>query len=109
MRTASSLLALLVLAAPAAADTLKVPQDFATIGDAVAAAADADTINVSKGTYLETVSIAVPNLKLVGKNATIDAQFSGTCVNVDASGVSITGFTLCNGTNGIFAGGDNIT
>jgi parallel beta-helix repeat protein len=109
MRTASIVTVLLVLAAPAAADTLKVPQDFATIGDAVAAAADGDTISVSKGTYLETVSVTVPNLKLVGKNATIDAQFAGTCLNIEASGVSVSGFTLANGTNGIFASGDNIS
>ena len=109
MRTAPTLLVLLALAAPAAADTLKVPADFATIGDAVAAAVDGDTINVSKGTYLETVSVAVPNLKLVGKNATIDAQFAGTCLNIDANGVSVSGFTLANGTNGIFASGSDIT
>ena len=87
MRTAPTLLVLLVLAAPAAADT----------------------INVSKGTYLETVMITVPNLKLVGKSATIDAQFAGTCLNVEADGVSISGFTLANGTNGIFASGADIS
>lgn len=91
---------LLALAASAAAETLKVPADFDTINGAVAAANDGDTVVVSKGVYFETVTIANA-VKLVGKKAVIDAQFNGNCITVDITNVSISGFTLVNGTRGI--------
>jgi parallel beta-helix repeat protein len=93
--------AVLALAASAAADTLKVPQDFPTIGAAAAIAQDGDTISVAKGTYLETVVIDAPNVKLVGKKAVIDAQFGGNCITVNADGCSLSGFTLVNGFDGV--------
>lgn len=99
---------LLLLSAPAAADTLKVPSQFQTIGDAVAAAQDGDTISVAKGTYLETVTLAVANVKMVGKNAVIDAQYADACLTISADGVSVTGFTFVNGTDGVFASGADI-
>jgi parallel beta-helix repeat protein len=101
--------ALLALASPASADTLKVPAQFATITDAVAAAQDGDTISVAKGTYRELVSVAVPNVKLVGKNAVIDAEFQGIALQLLADGVSASGFTVVNGTDGIFASGIDIS
>jgi len=93
--------ALLALAASAAANTLKVPSQFPTIGAALLNAGDGDTISVSKGTYLESITVDVPNVKLVGKKATIDANYLGNCISVSANGVSISGFTLINGADGV--------
>ncbi len=112
MRPSARLLApcaLLALVASASAETHKVPADHATIADAVAAAADGDTIIVSKGTYRESVSVSVPNLELIGKNAVIDAEYAGPCLQLLADGISVTGFTLVNGTDGVFGSGANIS
>lgn len=108
-RTPAALLALALLSAPAAADTLKVPAQFATIAAAEAAAADGDTIVVAKGTYAENVIVDVPNLTLVGKGAVIDGEYADPCLEVVADGVTVRGFTLVNGTDGIFASGAGIT
>ena len=102
-------IALLALAAPAAADTHKVPKEFATIGEAVVAAQPGDTILVSKGTYLEQVTVGVADLKLVGKQAVIDAEYAGPCLDIQADGVSVSGFKLVNGTNGLLANGTDIS
>ena len=71
------------------------------IGDAVAAAAAGDVINVAPGTYAEAVVITKP-LSLAGQNATINAQGfdRGIFVNGLAapglSGVHVSGFTVKN-------------
>ncbi len=52
-----ALLAVLLLAAPAAAGVLKVPADFPTIQAAVDAALPGDVVRVSAGSYAETVLI----------------------------------------------------
>ena len=104
----SACIALLALAAPAAADTIKVPKDFATINEAVAAAVAGDTVSVSKGTYVEQVVVAVSGIKLVGKQAVIDAEYGGACIDIQADDVGVSGFTLVNGTTCLFAQGSNI-
>ena len=85
----SALVALLALAAPAAADTLKVPKDFATINEAVAAAVAGDTVSVSKGTYAEQVVVSTSGIKLVGKQAVIDAEYAGACLDIQADDVGV--------------------
>jgi hypothetical protein len=47
-----------LLSVPAAAETLRVPQDHPTIQAAVDAAVDGDTILISAGTYAEEVQVA---------------------------------------------------
>jgi hypothetical protein len=91
--------ALAVLAAPALADTLRVPSEATpTIQSAVEAAADGDTILVAAGNYNETVT-------LVGRNdLTLRAQGaavldSGTFTIAGGGGISLVGFTVQN-TNG---------
>jgi parallel beta-helix repeat protein len=106
MRTASALLVLLALNAPAAAETLKVPGEFETIAAAVAAAAEGDTISVAKGTYVENLAIGTNGLKLVGHSAIIDGSFIAPCMAIVASDVSVIGFTLVNGTEGLVATGN---
>jgi parallel beta-helix repeat protein len=103
------LLALLALAAPAAADTLKVPGQFPTINAAILAATAGDTVIVAKGTYLEQVFVGVAGIKLVGKGAVIDGQYAGVCIDIQADDVSVAGFTLANGLMGLFAVGAGTT
>src|SRR5207302_1413069 len=92
-----------------AAGTLCVNQGgtsgcYSKIGDAVAAAANFDTIIVAHGTYAEDVQIEKP-LSLVGENAKntiIDATGLANGIYVDGldrpglHGVVITGFTIKN-------------
>ena len=104
----SACIALLALAAPALADTIKVPKDFDTINEAVAAAQAGDTVSVSKGTYIEQVFVGVSGIKLVGKQAVIDAEYGAACIDIQADDVSVSGFTLVNGATGLFATGSNI-
>ncbi len=64
--------ALLLLPARAAADTLLVPQDHATIQAAVDAAADGDTIQVKGGTYPEAVLVGgKTNLVITAKGKVV--------------------------------------
>ncbi len=74
-----------LLSLPAAADTLHVPQDHATIQAAVDAAADGDTIRVSAGTYPEALLVS-------GKSGLI-LQALGKVV-LDAGGAEDNGVRL---------------
>src|SRR5262245_12173876 len=93
----SSAGAALLLASPAAADTLKVPQDFETIQAAVDAAATDDVVQVSKGIYNENVVVNTGGITLSGKSAVINGGYAGNCITVNAGEVTIQGFTLVNG------------
>ena len=99
-------LALLVTAAPARADTIKVPADFSTIQAAVTAAEDGDVVVVSPGVYDEQVVIFTPGITLRGKKAVIDAGYEGPCLRVAAENVTVTGMVLVNCTVGL---GDDFT
>lgn len=68
---------------------------FSSIKAAVAAASDGATITVCPGTYVEDVIVGKP-LNLVGQNATIDATGLENGIQVVASNVSVSGFTLEN-------------
>jgi parallel beta-helix repeat protein len=82
------------------------PGDYPTISAAVAAAQPGDTINVSPGTYNESVVVSVPNIEIIG-GITTDADdpiSSGPSIvtptggpygfDVEADNVTIQGFTV---------------
>ncbi len=92
--------ALALLAAPAGADTLKVPGDFATIQAAIDAAQPGDTIDVAKGTYAEAVVfLARTNITMRGKGfPRIDGGGGAVPLCIDGStDITILGFVLANG------------
>jgi nitrous oxidase accessory protein NosD len=68
---------------------------FATIADAVAAAPAGGTVVVCPGTYAEHVLID-KSLTLTGQNATIDATHLSNGIQVVASNVTVSGFTVEN-------------
>jgi parallel beta-helix repeat protein len=61
------------------------------------------TVNVVAGTYVENVNInkAVSLLGAGAASTTINGNGTGNCISLAASGVTIDGFTLTNGYNGV--------
>lgn len=97
-RAAAALLAALcALAGPAAAEVLKVPQDYTSIQDALDAAAPGDVVKVGPGVYREALQVLVEDLVLEGSGATLDGEFAAPCVTIAANGVTLDGLTLING------------
>ncbi len=92
--------------------TIYVPTDFPTIQEAIDAAIPGDTVYVYSGTYQEQV-IVNKTVNLVGEdkiNTIIDGlQQPGDVVYLNASLVSVTGFTITKGEGGVhvFAGQNN--
>jgi parallel beta-helix repeat protein len=85
-------------------DTIRVPQDYPTIQEAINQANPGDTIQVSSGTYHENIFIN-KTLTLIGedKNNTIiiGPGCGSTVIQANLTTVNISGFTIQNGTNGI--------
>ncbi len=90
--------------------TITVPGDHATIGAAVAAAADGDVINVSPGSYTENVVVdkAVVIRGVQGSDVTsVTTASTGHAESVfwiQASDVTISGFTISGATGKWSAG-----
>ena len=68
---------LIALATLANATDLNVPADYATIQDAVNAAASGDTIHIAPGVYVAQTWISNKNLTLIGQPGTILRAFPG--------------------------------
>ena len=80
--------------------TIKVPDDYPTIQEAINAASPGDTIQVAAGTYYELVTVN-KTVTLTGENpltTIIDHAF----VVRNVSNVVISGFTIRNGGDGVF-------
>jgi parallel beta-helix repeat protein len=78
--------------------TLYVPTRYKTIQEAINMASTGDTIFVSSGTYYENV-IVNKTLALAGEDretTIIDANGTGTAIEVRANNVNISGFTIKN-------------
>jgi len=87
--------------------TITVPGDYPTIQSAINAASPGDTILVAAGTYLENV-ILNKTVRLAGEacyTTIIDGDRRGTVVSATADNVSISGFTIRNGSStGVYSG-----
>jgi len=84
-------------------NTIRVPEDYLQIQQAIDAADPGDVIQVASGTYFENLEIGKP-LRLVGEGSgkTVIAN-TGTVVKVaHTHNVEITGFSVQDGTYGIF-------
>lgn len=93
-----------LLVRPVAATTIVVPSPGITrIQDAINAAFDGDTIQVSPGVYFERVNVtkSVTLLGLDSGTTVIDGFGNGSVVHVKANNVAISGFTIRNGFRGI--------
>lgn len=81
-----------------------VPGDFATVQDAVDAAADGDTVCVGAGTFPGTVSVVGRDVRIAGKGrarTVLDGGGLGTTVAVDGgSAVELAGLTVTGGAGG---------
>jgi len=94
---------IIVLLAPklelAKAETITVPDDFATIQAAMDAANPGDTVFVKAGWYNETITVN-RTIALVGENresVIVDGNGARTVLCVTASGVSICNLTVTGG------------
>jgi nitrous oxidase accessory protein len=93
-----------------ASTVITVPTDYPTIQEAVNAANLGDTVKVLAGTYYEHV-VVNKSISLMGENCTavvVDGDNgSNNVFSVVADNVSICGFTIRNGHNGVFVEGEN--
>jgi len=86
--------------------TIRVPQDYQTIQEAINWASAGDTIMVAAGTYHENV-VVHETVSIIGqdRNTTI-IDGSGSeiepVVRIEANNVSLSGFTIQNGYQGIW-------
>lgn len=81
-----------------------VPSVYPDINTAISAACSGDVVLVAPGTYRELVDFQGKSIELRSESGPgvtiIDADFSGSCVNVidvSGGGASVRGFTLRNG------------
>ncbi|MCW4003677.1 MAG: right-handed parallel beta-helix repeat-containing protein [Candidatus Bathyarchaeota archaeon] len=90
--------------AKAGSTIIKVPENYPTIQAAINQAQPGDTIQVSSGTYYENLYIN-KTLTLIGaeKSSTliVGTGHANSVVQVNFTTVSISGFTITNGTYGI--------
>lgn len=78
--------------------TIRVPQDYASIQEALDAASQGSLIIVGEGVYRESLLIN-KGLTLNGENRNttiIDGSGLGSGLRIEANDVSISGFTVCN-------------
>ncbi|MCK4830958.1 DUF1565 domain-containing protein, partial [bacterium] len=84
----------------------RVPYDYSTISQAVAAAREGDTVWVAPGTYKEKL-VLERSINLIGEDSKTcilkgdEGANNSTIVTVSDS-VHIAGFTISNGKTGIF-------
>jgi len=82
----------------------RVPEEYQTIQGAINAANDRDVISVGPGIYYEHISVNKA-VTLLGEEAIIDGNGTGSVISVTKDNVEISGFTIQNGYRGIFLSG----
>ena len=83
---------------------IRVPADYPTIEEAILAAVPGSTILVSSGTYRENLVIN-KTLTLMGEDkllTIIDGSATEIVVHIKANMVTVKGFTIRNGTQGVY-------
>jgi parallel beta-helix repeat protein len=87
----------------ASPDTIRVPQDYPTIQEAINHANPGDTVSVSAGTYYENLHID-KNLTLTGENRETTILNGGGFCGIEAisANVTISGFKILNVSSGIY-------
>jgi parallel beta-helix repeat protein len=94
---------------------IKVPDDFPTIQEAINAAENGNTILVAEGVYYENIVIDKSlTLRGIGRpviDGSLKASegWEGTVVIIEANGVTIEGFEIMHGANGIAGETSNST
>jgi nitrous oxidase accessory protein len=85
--------------------TITVPDDYASIQEALDNAEDGDTVFVKKGVYVENPVVRKP-VTLTGedRNATVLDVTAG--LKVESDGVTVKGFTIYDGYDGISLAGN---
>jgi parallel beta-helix repeat protein len=99
------------------ADTLKVPDDYGTIQEAINAAEYGDTVEVAEGAYVENITLknGVAVIGAGASNTTIDGGAAGSVVtSIDCGPDTVLeGFTITNGETdkggGMYNNGGNPT
>jgi len=83
--------------------TIRVPQDYPTIQEAINVANPGDTVYVRSGMYYEQVIINKPDLTLAGedRDITVINGSEGDAVSLKADNAKIRGFTIQEGDSGI--------
>ncbi|MDT8783160.1 MAG: right-handed parallel beta-helix repeat-containing protein [Candidatus Bathyarchaeota archaeon] len=92
----------LILPVPvkAASKTIVVPDDYASIQDAIDNASDGDTIFIKKGVYVEN-PVVNKSVSLVGEDRATTVIDVTAGIKVQKDGVTITGLTIYDGYDGI--------
>jgi len=82
--------------------TIVVPDDYATIQQAIDNAYPSNTIYVKAGTYHENLILNKPDLTLIGENRNITVIHGDQyVVSIEANNVKVSGFTIINGSIGV--------
>jgi len=107
------LISIILISSFAFSATINVPGDYSTIQDGINVSISGDTVLVADGHYYETISMAGKNISLLSENGPentiIDGYGGDTTIVVLMSywGESIenviSGFTVKNGTYGLYA------
>ncbi|MHC4944889.1 MAG: right-handed parallel beta-helix repeat-containing protein [Planctomycetota bacterium] len=104
MRYSMLLVAFLVLSVPAHTATIRVPDDYPTIQEAIDAASGGDTVLVAAGTYMENIDFKGKAILIeseAGPEVTvIDGGRNGSVVlfiNEEGADSVLEGFTITNG------------
>ena len=99
------ILFLLIFCSFGFAETILIPEDFATIQAGINASVDGDTVLVAAGTYVENVNLSGKSIVIIGdgqETTIIDGAQNGRVItfdnpsNQDASSI-LKGFTIKNG------------